>query len=672
MIQPRKSDHLLTQIIQNSIFTPSRTQLLKSEMPEAAKTPIQAPAAKARWSLGTKLAMVGTPFLLLALISTALTLWVSWQLDGGAAAVNEAGRMRMQSYRIALAISSGDTHELPHLIEQFTQSIDVLRTGDRERPLFVPWDDKVRDNFETVERDWKSYRERWLSQPPSNLTELRARTVAFEASIDRMVTSIEAHMSLWTAMLHMLQMGVLILAVLWAAVLLFTGYLFVLEPVSQLKQVIQKLQGGDFSARVDRVTTDEFGTLADGFNGMAEHLQSMYSNLESKVLQKTAELEEKKERLESLYEVTALVAKATSLDDLASDFSKSVMRIARADGVALRWSDQANKRYLMLANSGLPTSMVEEEQCVLAGDCHCGSPSLGGGLTVIPIHAMPSEPLKHCAKAGFGTVVNVPIQLQDRLLGEVDLFFHAEVAPTAAEQSLLEALNSHLASAMENLRLHAMGREAAISGERNFLARELHDSIAQSLAFLKIQVQLMRDALQSGNELEIQKVLDEIDTGVRESYGDVRELLMHFRTRANAEDIEPALATTLRKFEHQTGLKTALTMSGHGMPLSPDLQIQVLHIVQEGLSNVRKHARASQVWLDVQQQPVWRFEVRDNGIGFNPDHHALDETHVGLHIMTERAQRIGAVLDVLSVPGNGSSVILTLAPSPRAQSPLPP
>ena len=96
------------------------------------------------------------------------------------------------------------------------------------------------------------------------------------------------------------------------------------------------------------------------------------------------------------------------------------------------------------------------------------------------------------------------------------------------------------------------------------------------------------------------------------------------------------------------------------MPLSPDLQIQVLHIVQEALSNVRKHARASQVWLDVQQQPAWRFEVRDDGVGFRPGTDQLDETHVGLRIMSERAQRIGAELDVISTPGHGSSIVLTL------------
>jgi two-component system nitrate/nitrite sensor histidine kinase NarX len=203
-----------------------------------------------------------------------------------------------------------------------------------------------------------------------------------------------------------------------------------------------------------------------------------------------------------------------------------------------------------------------------------------------------------------------------------------------------------------------------VSQERTFLARELHDSIAQALAFLKIQVHLMRDALAGGDAAQVHQALGEIDTGVRECYGDVRELLVHFRTRANAEDIEPALQTTLRKFEHQTGLKTAMQMQGQGMPLAPALQVQVLHIVHEALSNVRKHARATQVWLDVQQQPQWRFEVRDDGEGFAAADGAPDETHVGLRIMAERAERIGASVDVLSTPGRGTSIVLTLSPAP--------
>jgi two-component system nitrate/nitrite sensor histidine kinase NarX len=630
-------------------------------------TPQQAVTQTKHWSLGAKLALVGAPFLLLALLSTAATLWVSWQLDGGAAAVNEAGRMRMQSYRMALSVSTGETQALANQVAQFDKSLALLRSGDPDRPLFVPWDPQVRTRFTVVERGWANYQRRWIQSSPTPLLELRAQTVALVSDIDALVSSIEAHLAHWTAVLHLLQVSMLAMAVLGAAVLLYTGYLFVLEPVGQLKYAIEKMLRGDFSARVERVTSDEFGTLADGFNGMAEHVQSMYRNLESKVAEKTAQLEEKHERLESLYEVTALVAKATTLDELAQGFSNSIRRIAHADGVALRWSDQSNQRYLMLAAQGLPSTLVDAELCIDKGDCHCGAPATEPGMRVIRIQPEGHTSLNHCAKAGYKTVVNIPVRLHDRLMGEVDLFFHAIVNPAPAERSLLEALSSHLASAMENLRLSALDREAAVSQERHLLARELHDSIAQSLAFLKIQVQLMRDALRLGDASQINLVLEEIDVGVRESYGDVRELLLHFRTRTNTEDIEPALATTLRKFEHQSGLKASLTIQGQGMPLSPDLQIQVLHIVQEALSNVRKHARASQVWVDVQQQPCWRFEVRDDGMGFITRNEQLDETHVGLRIMSERAQRIGACLEVISTPGHGSSAILTL---PLPASPM--
>jgi len=618
---------------------------------------------QSRWSLSAKLALVGAPFLVLAVISTGATLWMSWQLEGGAAAVNEAGRMRMQAYRMALTVGSAGLNgvrESSANVDRFNESLALLRNGDAQRPLQVPWDGTVRQHFTTVENDWTRFHADWLAHPPQSLDRLSADTESFVEDIDTFVNSIESHMSGWTATLHLLQLCLLMLALLGAGVLLVAGYLFVLEPVNQLKHAIQRIQGGDFGFRVDRLGHDEFGALADGFNGMAAHLQSLYGTLESKVVEKTAELEEKRERLESLYEVTALVARATSLEDLAQEFSRRVMAIARADGVALRWSDQSQQRYLMLAANGLPREMVNDEQCLTVGDCLCGLPAPHRDLVVIPIHSTPLPSRKHCAKAGFETIVNVPIRVHDRLMGEMNLFYRSKVTPTAAERSLLEALNSHLASAMENLRLNALERAAAVSGERHQLSRELHDSIAQSLAFLKIQVQLMRDALRSQDQAVIQRVLEEIDTGVRECYGDVRELLVHFRTQTNAEDIEPALATTLRKFELQTGLPTTLEISGHGLPLSGEVQIQVLHIVQEALSNARKHARASQVWLTVQQQPVWQFEVRDDGVGFALDDRSIDETHVGLHIMSERAQRIGATLQVSSTPGHGCTVCLKL------------
>lgn len=613
------------------------------------------------WSLGAKLTLVGAPFMLVGLLAIAVTLWVSWQLDGGAAAINEVGRMRMQAYRIALSLSSGDAKVLAPRAEEFESSLELLRKGNPERPLFVPWDDVTRQQFALVERDWADFKKRWTSAEPNPGIGLADETAGIVADIDTLVGGIEHHMARWTTLLHLLQVGMLIFATLGATLLLYMGYRFVLEPVARLKEATERIQGGDFDARVERVTSDEFGSLAKCFNDMAEHLQSMHQDLEAKVADKTSQLEEKSDRLEALYDVTMLVARAATLNELSGGFAERMKRVAHADGIIVRWTDESNERFLLLASSGVPAAMADGEQCLQAGQCHCGVLKQSSGVRVIPIAQMQTSGIHHCANAGFSTLVSVPILLHDRLLGEVDLLFHAQVALSPAERSLLEALTAHLASAMENLRLKALEQEAAVAQERTFIARELHDSIAQSLAFLKIQVQLLRDAIAGGNERQVGQVLGEIDAGVRESYGDVRELLVHFRTRAQDQDIGPALQTTLRKFEHQSGVKVGFQMDGHGIPLTSDLQIQVLHVVQEALSNVRKHAQAAHVWLDVQQQPQWRFEVRDDGVGFRTDGASVDETHVGLRIMAERAERIGATLDVVSTPGRGTSVVLTFA-----------
>jgi two-component system nitrate/nitrite sensor histidine kinase NarX len=142
------------------------------------------------WSLGAKLTLVGVPFMLLVFISTIATLWVSWQLDGGAAAVNEAGRMRMQSYRMSLSIGTGQTSELAEQAREFDRNLATLIEGDPERPLFVPWDNTVRARFAQVERDWALYQARLIETKPDALTDLRTHTVAFASHIDAFVLGI--------------------------------------------------------------------------------------------------------------------------------------------------------------------------------------------------------------------------------------------------------------------------------------------------------------------------------------------------------------------------------------------------------------------------------------------------------------------------------------------------
>lgn len=493
------------------------------------------------------------------------------------------------------------------------------------------------------------------------MPEFRAQGDALVQVIDDLVTLLEREMVRWTAGLHLFLLMMVALVIGATIVFWMMSYWEVLYPLERLEGGMAHIRQGQLQTRLQLESSGEFGRVASGFNLMAASLQSARENLEFKVREKTASLQAQHAQLQALYTVSAQMAEADNLQTLAQGFVHQVRASVQADAVAVRWSDEANERYVLLASEGLPPSLSIQEHCLPTGACICAPPKEGAKARVIRLHTEEVVTLPHCREAGYVTLVGVPLRHQQRLLGEVNLYFVQEQTLTPETHALLTAMAEHLASAMESLRVTALGREAAVAQERSLIARELHDSIAQSLAFLKIQTQLLRDAIAKGNTAARDRSVSELEVGVRECYADVRELLVHFRTRTSDEDIGHALRSTLSKFEHQTGLKGALIMGGaEGLPLPPDVQVQVLHIVQEALSNIRKHAQATQVTVSVQRHPVWTFSITDNGCGFASQEVAPDSLHVGLGIMKERAARIYADLQVLSTPGSGTTVRLQL------------
>ncbi|MBL8433269.1 MAG: ATP-binding protein [Dechloromonas sp.] len=159
----------------------------------------------------------------------------------------------------------------------------------------------------------------------------------------------------------------------------------------------------------------------------------------------------------------------------------------------------------------------------------------------------------------------------------------------------------------------------------------------------------------------------ELRAGIQESYDKVRELLIHFRTRMHQTDLDSAIAASLAKLKDQTGVAVNFERSGSGLPLLPENQIQVMHIVQECLSNIRKHARAATVKVVVKRsREGMQIEVADDGVGFDPetDPAVLSGHHVGLKIINERAHRVGGQCQVKSAAGQGTRVSLWL---PRRQ-----
>lgn len=278
-------------------------------------------------------------------------------------------------------------------------------------------------------------------------------------------------------------------------------------------------------------------------------------------------------------------------------------------------------------------------------------------MVVLPVTRL-REGIQRMAQADFD--VRLPVTSQDEL-GELASGFNRMADQLQDIYATLEQRVEEKTRSIEakNKELAALDKEMAVSEERNLLAQELHDSIAQSLAFLNIQVQLLQEDLQKDHIAEAMKGLAQIREGVQESYDDVRELLVHFRTRIGSTDLQTAIRSALEKFEGQTGIKTAFKISGNAPELQPEHVLQVMHIVQESLSNVRKHAHASQVDVELGCAQRCTIDIRDNGVGFDVAQDAGD-SHVGLHIMRERSHRIGAELFFDSELNKGTHIGLIL------------
>jgi two-component system nitrate/nitrite sensor histidine kinase NarX len=499
----------------------------------------------------------------------------------------------------------------------------------------------------------------------------RPQIEAFVGTVDRLVGAIETDSTATMRLLRRIQTALVALAVTGTLALIYLSFLFVIRPVHRLEDGLRRMALGDFATRLPVESKDEFGALARGFNHMAERLERSYRTLEARVSEKTRSLAEQNGRLATLYDMTSYLNATSSTEELCRGFLRRLIVATGATAGMVRLVSREEGGTLhRFVEQGLPDSFLDRETCIARGECACADAATHEAAV---IHILRGErvpfavSLPHCREAGFGTVGAFPIAAHRQVLGVYNLFFAESREIGSETRHMLESLGQHLGVAIENIRLASRERELAVTEERNFLAQELHDSIAQSLAFLNLQVQLLRRSLGGSRTSEVTETLDAIQSGVQESYADVRELLVHFRTRAGEGDVEHGVRSLVATFERQAGVPATLRLDGSALPLAPDEQLQVMHILQEALSNVRKHARAKTVEVEVHRGPGYLFIVRDDGRGFDPARPAGEgDEHVGLRIMRERAERIGATIAIASKPGRGTEIALRVPILQRA------
>ena len=622
-------------------------------------------------SLSGKLLGLTIVWLLLAMTSIGYTLVLSWKLEGGAAAINDAGSLRMRSYRVALMVSEGaDAAAITREERQFADTMARLQRGDPARPLFLPDNAAVRQQAALILQQWQGQIMPMLEQ--ARRGQLGGPTMpvldisCFVEKIDRLVRLEEEDNANNTTLLRLFQMALMAMAIIGAITMMYLLFLLIIRPLNTLGEGIVKLRDGELATRVPVIGNDELADISHGFNQMASRLQEAYTTLEDKVRDKTRSLDEKNRQLTALYGVTAYLHEAHELADMAEGFIRQLMALSGADAGSIRLVDSKRGRLEPVAQVGLPEPLQQADDCQHIEGCYCGDAVAQPQAIVSLFSSRPGDEEKHCQQAGFASVAIFHIRANQQNVGIFTLYFRRATRLPQPQQYLIETLGNHLGVAIENQRLAARDRQFAVSEERNLMAQGLHDSIAQSLSFLNLQVQMLESALPADLNPQARENLAFIQAGVQECYEDVRELLLNFRTRISKQDFPAAVDTLLQRFETQARVLTQSRLSGNGLPLTPDQQLQVIFILQEALSNVRKHAQAQRVEVNISNEDDFVMTIADDGCGFDDAQvQARKARHVGLSIMQERAARIRASIHISPRAGSGTVVTLTLPRTER-------
>ena len=638
----------------------------------AAQGKAAAPAWKNR--LSTRIVISSVVALSLVLSMVGWTLWLSWQLAGTAAAINETGSLRMRANRIGLNLLRHDEAAQAQVVVDLREQGRILAHFAEDmpgRPLFLSTDAPLRQQFHAVTTRWDELADlAHEALEEGDSTAYLAQLPGFVAEADRLVHVLEVGNASKTTRLRILQSVLIVMACLGTMAMIFLLYRWIIRPVQTLQGGIQRMAARDFSVRVPVNNTDELGVLAQGFNRMADELQSLYEDLGEHVRQKTAELERQNRQLSALYGMTAFLNKPNDIEALCRGFLQRVMDEFHAAAGSIRVLDPSGERLHIVVSLGFSSALQESEHCMRTDACFCGEATQRGTMIIRDFRKLPRPEEIGCMRDGFQAVSVFQIVTPEATLGTFSLHFRERTTMSPRELQLLEMLGQHLGAALDNQRLSIKARQLAVAEERNLVAQGLHDSLAQGLNFLNLQTQMLGSAVQQRRWDEVEEIVPLLKTGVSESYQDVRELLQNFRTRLGEESLRKAVDDTIGRFRRQTGLNVELHLDDRdGAPLHPDQQLQVLFILQEALSNVRKHAYASKVTVRIDNHRDFGMSIRDDGEGYDPKEVAeRSETHVGLSIMRERAARLGGQLQMCSAPGQGTEVSLYLSQSDRLAS----
>jgi two-component system nitrate/nitrite sensor histidine kinase NarX len=615
-------------------------------------------------------------FFLLISISVAATFWIIDTQIKDALVVNLSGRQRMlvqQMTRDALQIEKGGGEEhvrsLQEAVDTFDQTLWALTSGGQApylpgQTVGVPATrhSGILKELNEVHHAWDTFRS-YLDVIANEEPESPNFVIAMQAverlspdlvqQADVVVRVYETASVQKVTLLRWVQVAFFASALVLLIVGLQITRKSVLNPLHALGSAVELIGEGNLSSHVKVPGPREIETLAHSFDAMRLQLKASREELEMRVDQRTRELA-------ALHEVTREISSRLEINHVLRSVTDKARELLDGEVGFLCLLDEEERTLSLEAVSG-PNVAVSGARASarrsLAGQVLEGTKAIECGIEgcrgVCGIIAPPFR-MSHVA---------APLRVGEHVIGALCVSSSKAAAFAHEAAGLLTKLANSAAIALENANLYQQAERVAMLEERQRIAAEIHDGLAQTLSYLELKTEQVAELMQMGDAAEAEAKLKRVREAVGQAGQDARRAISNLQESVpRRQSLQDRLAETVDDFARSGGPSVALVAKLEPPSVIPsDVVEQVLRLVQEALQNVRRHAQANHVVVRLgRQEGEFVVAVEDDGRGFDPEAPPVDGSgHFGQSIMRARAARIGGHVSYHSEPDQGTRVILS-------------
>ena len=465
----------------------------------------------------------------------------------------------------------------------------------------------------------------------------------------------------WTALINPSKgyqqtlLMLLVLGIVLPALVVAWGVRKITKPISELGQAAQEVAKGNFGQSITATTGDEIEELADQFNLMSSQLQESYSQLEQQVAARTQELA-------VLNAIAATVNQSHDLGKILNDALDETLQVMGIESGGIYLLDDEVQVITLAVQRGFSPDLVSEIDKLEVGEGLSGQVILSGKPLIR--RDVSKDPLLTrllVRKEALRSLAIVPIKSKGKVIGTLFTVTHDEHEFSGQELQLLTSIAHQIGIAVENAKLFTQTRQLAIVDERNRLARDLHDSVTQSIYSLTLLSEAGQRMIKIGDLNQAADNQSRLGEIAQQALQEMRLLVYELRPQVlKSEGLFGALEHRLAAVERRAGINARLHVVQE-IELPKKFEEEFFHISMEALNNILKHAGATEVIVSLSSEhETLLMKIEDNGKGFDPEL-AKNQGGIGISSMIERAENIGGSISIQSEVGGGT-IICVRAP----------